>query len=103
MSKVRYQVTALITDKRGRVISIAQNSYVKSHPFQARLAEQMGEPHKIYLHAEVHAILKCQDLSKAHRIFISRFDSTGNPVNAKPCKICAEAIRKAGIKIVEHT
>jgi len=63
----------------------------------------MGFPEKIYIHAEIDAILKCRDLKKAHSIFVSRFDSKGNPMNAQPCEICREALRLAGIKIINFT
>lgn len=96
-------ITAVIYDRRGRVLSVGQNSYVKTHPYQAKLAERAGEPYKQYLHAEVHAIVKCADLSRAHRIFVSRWDNNGRPMLAAPCPICRSAIEAAGIKVVEHT
>jgi tRNA(Arg) A34 adenosine deaminase TadA len=102
-SSTRQVMTALIYDKRGRVLSIGQNSYVKTHPMQARLAMQAGEGYKIFLHAEIHAITRCRDLSKAHRISVFRYDRQGKPALAKPCEICASAIKQAGIRLVEHT
>ncbi len=101
--KTRHALTAVIYDKRGRVLSIGQNNYVKSHPMMAKYAREVGLHKKIFLHAEVQAILRCKDLSKAHRIFVSRFGRTGLPLNAKPCPICQSAIKAAGIQIVEHT
>lgn len=103
MSKRRFELTAIIYNKRGRVLSIGKNSYVKTHPQMKKHGEMVGLPHKTFLHAEVHAIVKCKDLSQAHRILVTRFDRNGNPRNAKPCPVCASAIRAAGIKIVEHT
>jgi len=99
----RHNVTAIIFDKRGRILSIGKNSYVKTHPKQAAFARKSGVPCKIYLHAEIHAITKCKDLSKAHKILIMRYDSIGNPRLAKPCKICDDAIKDVGIKHIEHT
>lgn len=101
--KKRQQITAIIYDKRGRVLSIGQNSYVKTHPLQAKHANLVGLHDKVFLHAEVHAIARCHDLSRAHKIVVTRWDRNGLPVNAKPCKICQSAIEAAGIKIVEHT
>ena len=103
MAKRQYQVHAVILDRKGKIISAAQNSYVKTHPLQARLAIKAGRPEAVFLHAEIHAIIRCRDISKAHKIIISRFNSRGQPVNAEPCNICREAIRIAGIKVVEHT
>jgi tRNA(Arg) A34 adenosine deaminase TadA len=102
MSK-RHQVTAMIYDRKGRVISIGQNSYIKTHPLQAKHAHMAGLPEKQFLHAEVAAIVKCRDLSKAHRIFVTRYDSHGAPILAKPCPVCMSAIAASGIKHIQHT
>jgi len=99
----KHALTAILYDKKGRVLSVGQNNYVKSHPLMAKHAEEVGQPYKIYLHAEVHAILKCKDLTKVHRIFVARYGRQGESLNAKPCPICMSAIREAGIKIIEHT
>ena len=102
MSK-KFSVTAVIYDKRGRVLSVGSNSYIKTHPLQADHARRAGEPYKIYLHAEVHAITRCPDISKAHRIGIFRYLEDGSPAEARPCPICCSAIAATGIKIIEHT
>lgn len=102
MSK-KFQIKAIIYDKRGRVLSIGHNSYVRTHTLQAHHAKLAGEPSKIYLHSEVHAITRCKNLSKAYRIAIFRYLEDGSPANAKPCCICQSAIGAAGIKIIEHT
>jgi deoxycytidylate deaminase len=103
MTKSRYDVTALILDKRGKVLSVGKNSYVKTHPHQAWHAEKVGLPHKQFLHAEIHAIVKCRNLDKAHKIVVMRFDKEGKEKNAKPCPVCQSAIEASGIKVVEHT
>jgi len=103
MTKARFDITAIIYDKRGKVLSIGKNSYVKTHPYQAKCAQRVGLPDKQFLHAEIHAIVRCRRLEKAHRIVVMRFDSEGGEKNAKPCPVCQSAIEAAGIKIVEHT
>ena len=103
MTKKQHNLTAIIYDKRGRVLSIGKNSYVKTHPKQAEYARKYGEPSKIYLHAEVDALIRCRKIEKAHKIVIFRFSEDGSPANARPCCICASAIRKAGILNIEHT
>lgn len=103
LSRKKFDITAIIYDKRGRVLSIGKNSYVKTHPYQKEHACKVGLPHKEFLHAEIHAIVKCKQIEKAHRISIMRFDPNGNPRIAKPCLVCQSAIEAAGIKIVEHT
>lgn len=102
MSKKQH-VTAIIYDRKGNVLSIGQNSYVKTHPLQARYANQVNEPKKVFLHAEIHAITKCRDLNQAYKISIFRYHEDGTPAMAKPCKVCQAALSKTKIRIVEHT
>ena len=99
----KHHVTAIIFDKRGRPLSIGQNSYIKTHPLQLKIAEKVGLPEKRFIHAEIQSIVKCRDISKAHKIMVMRYNKDGEPVNAKPCKICEQAIALTPIKIVEHT
>ena len=103
MTKARFEITAVLYDKRGRVLSIGKNSYIKTHPYQAKCARKVGLPEKQFLHAEIHAIVRCKQLHRAHRIVITRFGSSGLPKTAKPCPVCISAIQAAGIKYVEHT
>ena len=97
------EVTAIVYDKKGRVLSIAKNSYLKTHPLQAKLAREVGEPCKIYLHAEIAAIIKLKELKDAHSIAVFRFGADGSPRNARPCRVCQRAIKLAGIKDVTYT
>lgn len=101
MPKRRYNITALAYDKRGRLLSVGKNSYIKTHPLQAKFARKAGEPHKTYLHAELDALLKAP--VKPYKLVITRFDSKGRPKPACPCATCQEAIKHFGVKIVEHT
>lgn len=103
MSSNKHQITALIYDKKNRLLSIGRNSYVKTHPLQARLARAEGEPSKVFLHAEVAAIVRLRTEAIPHRIAVLRFGRDGTPRTARPCRICQRAIREAGIKVVEHT
>lgn len=103
MSKARFDITAIIYDKRGKVLSIGKNSYVKTHPLQSHHACKVGLPDKQFLHAEIHAISKCRQLERAHKIVVMRFDKEGEAKNAAPCPVCQSAIAAAGIKFVEHT
>lgn len=104
MSRQQTQdITAIIYDKKGRILSIGKNSYVKTHPKQARHACKVGRPDKVFLHAEMDAIIRCKDLSKAYKIFVTRISRKGLYVNAKPCPICEDAISETLIKEVEWT
>jgi tRNA(Arg) A34 adenosine deaminase TadA len=99
----KHNLTAIIYDKKGRVLSIGKNSYVKTHPMMAKYANQVGEPQKLFLHAEIEAILRCKDLDKAYSIFVSRYNKHGHPALAAPCRVCQEAIKQSNIKKVFHT
>jgi tRNA(Arg) A34 adenosine deaminase TadA len=103
MPKRHHQLTAVIYDKRGRVLSVGQNNYVKTHPLQKKHAEKVGEPYRLYVHAEIAAIVKCQNLKRAHKISIFRYNSDGQPALAKPCPVCLSAIKASGINYIEHT
>lgn len=103
MSIKRYKLFATCYDKRGRVLSYGENSYRKSHPLMAQLSiETHGHPEKMFLHAEVQALLRCAD-KKPHRLFVQRFDSEGKPAMAKPCPICQKALKLYGVKEVWYT
>lgn len=103
MATKKFSITAIIYDRKGNILSVGKNSYVKTHPLQAHYANKVGEAHKVFLHAEIHAIVRCADIEKAHRIAVFRYNEAGLAVSAKPCKICQAAISKTPIKIVEHT
>lgn len=100
---VKQSITAIIYDRRGRVLSVGQNNYIKTHPMQAEHAKKVGEPERIFLHAEIHAITRCADISKAHRILITRYNKHGVPMYARPCPVCQSAIASTPIKVVDHT
>lgn len=98
---MKHELTAFAYCKRGRLLAIGRNNYVKSHPIQARFAAKVGQPQKIYLHAEIDALLKARQ--KVHRLVVVRVKKDGNYGNARPCVICREAIRFFGVAHIEHS
>lgn len=101
MSK-RQELTAIAYDKRGRIISIGSNSYVVTHPLQAKYARKAGNPDAVYIHAEIDAIVRARG-RHIHKLFVSRRNVHGDYVMAKPCRACQLAIRDFGIELVEYT
>ena len=101
--KKRHSITAIIYDKRGRVLSIGQNSYTHSIRLQRKYAMKVGLPEKKFNHGEILAIAKCRSLSRAHTIKVFRYNKSGAPVNAMPCKVCMSAIVEANIRNIEWT
>ena len=63
----------MIYDRKGNVLSIGQNSYIKSHPLQAEHAKLTGNEDKIFLHAEIHAIVKLKTLQNEILLFVNHF------------------------------
>lgn len=98
----KHYITALAYDKKGRLISVGHNSYVKTHPLQYRLAARSGNPNKIFLHAEVDALIKARG-QKVHKLVVMRRGKSGRWLNASPCPSCKLAIKEFGVEKVEHT
>lgn len=99
------RLCSVVSDKRGKVLSIGVNSYNKSHPLMAKYAEQTGTPEKCYLHSEVAALvaLNYNDRQKAHKLSVARVMKNGETGLAAPCPACQRAISDLGIKVIEHT
>ncbi|MEM5877742.1 MAG: hypothetical protein QXF12_02560 [Candidatus Aenigmatarchaeota archaeon] len=107
MPSTKNRVKAIIKDKKGRVLSLGQNSYFKTHPIMYKIAKQKGikTPVKIFLHAEVDAINKCKDINKAYRIEVYRTayekvkkDKILKYRLSRPCDICLSLIKKTPIR-----
>jgi deoxycytidylate deaminase len=96
---MKSDIRATTYDKRGRVISIAKNSYTKTHPIQARHASKTDQDYRIYLHAEILAIIRAKG-KPIHKIRIEKQNRTELKL-MKPCSICLLAIKEAGIKVIE--
>lgn len=104
MANHKYDITAIIYDKKGNVISIGYNNYTKTHPLQAKFAKKVGMEKKIFLHAEVDAVIKAGSrIKNAYMIRVFRYNISGEPCCAKPCPICQEMLKHTPIKKIEHT
>lgn len=99
--KKRFKITALAYDRRGKLLSLGTNSYIKTHPLAGYYGRKSGVPEKVFLHAELDALIKAR--GKVHRLVVTRYDAAGNPVNSKPCAACQLAIKDYGVKHVTHT
>jgi len=102
VSPSRKPVGAVLYRKR-REIASAVNNDDKTHPMQASWAERVGLREKIYLHAEMAALIKARE--EADTIVVVRLGGhDGKSLrNAKPCPICEPALRYAGIKHVYYS
>ena len=68
-----------------------------------KLGRPLGITNRPFIHAEIDAIIRCRNLDRAHRIFVSRYNRQGEPADACPCEICRSGIDKTPIKIIEYT
>jgi deoxycytidylate deaminase len=89
--------------KKNRVLVCATNNEKKTHPLQAHWAQKVGRPQKIYLHAELSALVKSKE--DGDKIVVARLG--GHKQNelrmAKPCPICEAYLRECGIKDVYYS
>lgn len=102
VNDTKYVVGAFALDDKGVIISKGCNSFVKTHPMQKKYADDVGLHYKIYLHAEVAALVKAH--KKVDTLVIARIRQSDNKLAiARPCPVCSEAIRKAGVRKVYFT
>ena len=90
--------------RKNRVIATATNHDCKSHPVQAKWAERVGLREKIYLHAEISAMIKARE--QADKIIVVRLGGhSGDELRqARPCRICEAYIRQtSNIKHVYYS
>ena len=91
-----YCVASVITDRQGKILSQGQNSFIKTHPTQAMWAHLVEGKEKIYLHAEMEAIIKNDQANRAHTIYVARVGTRDGKIKlSRPCKTCSVAILKA--------
>jgi len=87
--------------KRNKIITTAVNLETKSHPLQAKFAKRAGLWQKIYLHSEIHALIKAKE--DADTIVVARVNPQNKLRNSCPCKICSLAIEEAGIQNIYYS
>ena len=71
--------------------------------FEEKFAEMVGLHEKIYLHAEISALIS--NKSNAITFIVERLSvDSGNELrNAKPCPVCSLALKHAGIKHIYYS
>ena len=99
----KHVIRATIFDKRGRILSTATNNYLRSHPIQARFAKAAGEPLRVFLHAEIAALIKLKENDRPYHISVERYTKDGKPALAAPCAVCLAAIKHYNLVKIEHT
>lgn len=104
ISSRKQRMVAIALDKKDNIVSIGFNNYTKTHPLQARVAKLLGFDQRIYLHAEVAALIRAASFKKkVYKLVVVRLGRCGKIMNAKPCPICEHLIKLHGVSVIEHS
>ena len=99
----KHHITATIYDRKGRMLTQAENNYTRTHPIQARFAKDAKQPFRIYLHAEIAALVKLKKGDRPESIHIERKAKDGTYALAAPCPVCRAALAHWGINKISYT
>jgi deoxycytidylate deaminase len=98
----KFKFGAVITTKKGSVVSIGKNSYVKTHPTQSRYGARHTNEAACFIHAELSAILRAK--GKGHTLWVARVKKTGEIGMSHPCPSCMAIIKnETNLKRVIYT
>ena len=89
-----------ILTKGNKIVSSATN-LGRTHPIQAEYAWRAGYPNKLWLHAEIRALIQANE--EADTAFVARVNRRGETRNAKPCSVCMSALLDTEIKHLYFT
>ena len=104
---IRHSRHAAAVTYKGRVLAVGEAKY-KTHPFQKKVQQQVGNTERIYLHAEVDALLKVinkhgTEILQECELHVVRISKGGFVGSSKPCSGCQRAISAFKIRKVIHT
>ncbi len=98
-SDFKYKLAAVIF-KGSKIISVGYNSVKKTHPLIKLLSHRDD---KLYLHAEIHAILRAKECEGADLLVVRIRNDSEEFSMSKPCKMCERFIRRSGIRNVIYS
>lgn len=99
----RNNLGAVLVSKNWDIISVGSNVR-KTHPLQAELAKSVGLEHKIFLHAELAAMVSTKQRNlHGSRLFVYRELRDGSLGLARPCPICIAGAKLFGIRDIYYT
>jgi deoxycytidylate deaminase len=82
--------------KKGRIISIGWNNMVKTNP----KCKTYGN----FIHSELHCLLNTEySKTRGSIVYIYRETKGGELAQSRPCPVCYEALRIAGVKKIRYT
>ena len=97
----RWRVACVLL-RKGRIVVRSTNVFGKTHPMQSRLAQQVGQPYRVSLHAELRALLNPKAAS-CDTLVVGRVNRQGELCLARPCPVCQLAISESGIRRVYYS
>lgn len=100
-SQHKQKIGCIITNKKNEVLSKG-TILLKTHPIQFYYGVLNNKPKKIYMHAEINAIVKLNRNSNPYHIYVIRRNNHKLQL-AKPCDICMSAILNTNIKYIFHS
>lgn len=96
----QHRCAAAVYDKRGRLLATGVNQPHKSHTLQAKYAKKAGQERKIFLHAEVAALVKTR--KDPHTMQVVRIGPKEFAKPSRPCPVCRMAAEEAGIREIVY-
>lgn len=97
----RWRVACVLL-RKGRIVIRSTNVFGKTHPMQSRLADRVGQPYRVSLHAELRALLNPK-AANCDTLIVGRVNRQGELCLARPCPVCQLAIFESGIKRVYYS
>jgi deoxycytidylate deaminase len=97
----RWRVACVLL-RKGRIVIRSTNVFGKTHPMQSRLADRVGQPYRVSLHAELRALLNPK-AATCDTLVVGRVNRQGDLCLARPCPVCQLAISESGIKHVYYS
>ena len=95
-SSSKIKLGAVITNKKNQVISVGYNDMRKTHP----KCPTWGN----FIHAELDSLigLSFEETNKGS-IYVYRETSNGQIAMSRPCSVCFQALKRAGVKKLFYT
>lgn len=92
---------------KGKILAVGCAKY-KTHPLQKKMQEEIGNTERIYLHAEIDALVKVinkhgTDVLSECDLHVVRVSKGGSVSSSKPCEGCQRAINAFNIRKVYHS
>jgi len=99
-----YKMGCVILDHHQKVIAQGMNRPTKTHPLQAKYAKKVNKHHRIFLHAEIDALIRSiKSSTSPETLIVVRVRRDGPMGTSKPCAVCQEAIRQSTIQQVVYS